>query len=108
MRSMTWGAVVLLLWATAAAGEAGRGKQIYETRCAFCHGADGRGDGPAGAALQPPPTNFTDPAYWKGRSDDAVRLMVVAGKPGTAMLPFGQTLKADEIDAVVDYLGTFR
>ncbi|HEU5320156.1 MAG TPA: cytochrome c, partial [Methylomirabilota bacterium] len=28
-----------------------RGKEIYTTRCAVCHGAGGDGKGPAGAAL---------------------------------------------------------
>jgi hypothetical protein len=37
---------------------------VYETACAWCHGADGRGDGPAGAAAlaaygAPRPRDFT-------------------------------------------------
>lgn len=31
----------------------------YTQYCASCHGTTGRGDGPAAAALQPPPTDLT-------------------------------------------------
>jgi mono/diheme cytochrome c family protein len=32
-----------------------QGEEIYQIRCAVCHGDDGRGDGPAAAALDPSP-----------------------------------------------------
>jgi mono/diheme cytochrome c family protein len=32
-----------------------RGAETYDRLCAACHGADGMGDGPAGAALEPRP-----------------------------------------------------
>lgn len=32
-----------------------RGKTLYTTNCASCHGEGGLGDGPAGSALNPPP-----------------------------------------------------
>lgn len=32
-----------------------RGRMVYETYCALCHGAAGQGDGPSGATLDPPP-----------------------------------------------------
>ena len=35
-----------------------RGKVVYEQHCQNCHGASGRGDGPAAASLKVPPTNF--------------------------------------------------
>jgi mono/diheme cytochrome c family protein len=34
------------------------GKQMYATYCAVCHGVDGRGNGPAAAALKVQPTNL--------------------------------------------------
>ena len=35
-----------------------KGKKLYNQMCAVCHGAKGKGDGVAGAALNPKPTNF--------------------------------------------------
>jgi len=35
------------------------GKQMYVNYCASCHGVDGRGNGPAVAALKMPPTDLT-------------------------------------------------
>lgn len=35
------------------------GKKSVETNCVSCHGAGGKGDGPAAAALNPKPANWT-------------------------------------------------
>lgn len=80
------------------------GKAIYDARCALCHGVEGRGDGPVGAALKPPATNFTTPAFAKDASIERVKDSVAQGKPGTAMIAFGKTLKPEEIEAVARYV----
>ena len=38
-----------------------RGAAIYAQNCAVCHGADGRGDGPAAAGLPIKPADLTEP-----------------------------------------------
>ncbi len=35
------------------------GRRLYLSYCASCHGKDGKGDGPAAAALRTPPSNLT-------------------------------------------------
>lgn len=35
-----------------------RGAALYQTHCASCHGAQGRGDGPAATSLSPPPADL--------------------------------------------------
>ena len=41
------------------AGDAAAGKTVYDANCSSCHGVSGAGDGPVGAALNPPPRDFT-------------------------------------------------
>jgi mono/diheme cytochrome c family protein len=61
--------------AASAAGDAAKGKVLFETNCASCHGTSGKGDGPVGAALQPPPRDFTTADFKFDTDKD--------GKPGT-------------------------
>jgi mono/diheme cytochrome c family protein len=42
------------------------GQQMYASYCAVCHGADGRGNGPAATALKTAPTDLTDLARKNG------------------------------------------
>lgn len=51
--------VVAFLPASALAGDAAAGKTIYDMNCTACHGPEGKGDGPVGAVLQPPPRDFS-------------------------------------------------
>lgn len=54
-------------------------KKVFETRCAVCHGATGRGDGPGAAALTPRPQNFSDPAWQTSLDDAALERVIVEG-----------------------------
>lgn len=72
-----------------------RGARIYAADCGGCHGADGRGDGPAGAQLHPPPVDFTDRARAAERSVLSLYQAVTRGIPGTAMPAFAQLSTAD-------------
>ncbi|HUI28562.1 MAG TPA: cytochrome c [Candidatus Kryptonia bacterium] len=97
-----WASVAL---AGNATGDASKGKPLYLARCSFCHGPAGRGDGPAGAALKPPPTNFANADFWKSADLNRLRLVLKNGKPGTPMPP--SQLAPEEIDDVLAYLRTF-
>jgi high-affinity iron transporter len=72
-----------------------QGARIYTTTCAGCHGATGRGDGPAGALLNPRPVDFTDRARAAERSVLSLYQAVTHGIPGTAMPAFPQLSTAD-------------
>ena len=90
------------------AGDAAKGQDLYSSRCMFCHGAAGKGDGPAGAALKPPPTNFTSADYWKTAKLETMKEVIVNGKPGTAMVAFKSSVSPEQIDDLVAYLQTFQ
>jgi mono/diheme cytochrome c family protein len=100
--------LTLVLTSPARAGDAEKGQDLYASRCLFCHGATGKGDGPAGAALKPPPTNFTSADYWKAARIETMKDVVANGKLGTAMLAFKSSVSREQIDDVVAYLQTFK
>ena len=89
------------------------GKQVYEKRCAFCHGIDGKGDGAAAPFLDPHARDFTRGLY-KIRStpsgslptDDDLFSIVTEGMPGTSM-PGWNMLPERERRAVVQYIKNF-
>ena len=94
--------ITLVLWSVSGArgNEYDRGKKLYEGKCQICHGANGRGDGPAATALSPSPANFTDPRFWQNNADKNIEGAIRNGKG--AMPAF--SLNQDEIKAVSDYM----
>jgi mono/diheme cytochrome c family protein len=54
-------------------------QRLFATRCVACHGPLGKGDGVAGAQLNPRPRDFTK-AEWQQRvTDDGLRAVIVKG-----------------------------
>ncbi len=56
--------------------------------CAMCHGDKGNGQGFMGAALVPPPRNFTCGKMMKDISDGQLFWIIKNGSPGTGMMSF--------------------
>lgn len=54
-------------------------ESVFHTRCATCHGESGHGDGPAAAALNPKPRNYTDPEWQKSVTDEQLKKTIVGG-----------------------------
>lgn len=54
-------------------------QDIFKNRCTMCHGANGKGDGPAGVALNPRPRNWTDTAWQKATPDEEIQKAIVGG-----------------------------
>jgi mono/diheme cytochrome c family protein len=94
-----------------------KGKQIYDRACFLCHGADGKGDGPAGWFIGryegPRPRDFTGGSY-KFRSTPSGELpmdqdlfrTVTQGIPGN-MPPYGG-LSEEERWQVIAYIKTLN
>lgn len=74
------------------APDVARAQALFAQNCASCHGAEGRGDGPIAANLEPKPTNFHDRARAGERSPYGLYSAISLGVDGTAMRGF------DELD----------
>ena len=76
-----------------------------------CHGAAGKGDGVAAAALTPKPRDFTDVGYMSKQSKEKLRKVISEGGQSAGLSPimaaWKGTLKEPEIDAVLGYVLTF-
>jgi mono/diheme cytochrome c family protein len=82
------------------------GKKTYGKFCAFCHGEEGKGDGPM-APEGSHPADLTA-AQWKhGGSDGELFSTISNGAgPKSAMKPFKSKLTPNEIWNVVNYVRT--
>ena len=86
------GVILCVLLVTPALGQ--DGKQIYNNRCALCHGTDGDGKG---VIMQTDPFG---PDFWKNNDDAAISKDIVEGKgrmPAIALSP-------EETKAVVEFM----
>lgn len=72
---------------TAAAAEDTQAGHVFRTICATCHGADGTGNGPGAAALNPKPRNYTDPAWQASITDDEIKKIIVEGGAAVGKSP---------------------
>jgi len=82
------------------------GKALYEEKCLICHGTNGKGDGPAAAALSPAPKDFNNPEFWRQKNVDQIITKQVKNGKG-AMPAF--SLNDDEIKAIIDFMShTFK
>lgn len=72
---------------TSAASAQEQAKEIFTTRCAACHGEEGRGDGPGGANVDPKPRNFHDPAWQKSVTDDQIEKTILYGGAAVGKSP---------------------
>jgi len=74
----------------------------YAGKCAMCHGEKGAGDGPAGAAFNPNPPDFSSTEYQESRTDEELTASIADGNG--AMPAFKAQLSDDAIAAVVAYI----
>jgi high-affinity iron transporter len=78
--------------------DSARGRILYAQNCAACHGAEGKGDGSAGATLDPKPSNFHDAERMRGISPFQAFNTIRLGVQGTAMAAFSQLEERDAWD----------
>jgi mono/diheme cytochrome c family protein len=105
------GVLLLALPAAARAGAAVSGETLYQTSCASCHGATGRGAPPSLVGFDDPLPDFTDSSFvsrepawdWTG--------IAFEGGPSrgfSEMMPaFGGVHTVEELEAIVEYIKGF-
>jgi cytochrome c553 len=89
----------------AAADPMEQARKMYATVCSMCHGAEGKGDGQAAAALNPKPRDYTDAAWQASVTDEEIKKTILLGGQGvgkSATMP-GQPQLKDQ-PAVLDGL----
>jgi len=91
-----------------------KGKVIYEKRCVWCHGWEGKGDGPAANLLRPRPRDFTRGLFkirttptGKIPTDENLFKVISVGMPGTSMPAWEGVLSEKERWQLVAYIKTF-
>ena len=82
------------------------GAATYFQVCQACHGEGGRGDGPAGVALDPPPADLVVHVPLHPEAD--LFRFIRDGIPGTSMAPLGGQLSEEQIWHVVNYIRTLE
>ena len=93
-------------------GDAAAGKIKYQMLCVSCHGATGKGDGPAATALTPKPRNFTEQAVMSKKTDADLKKVIQQG--GTAaglspsMPPWGAALSEQDVANVIAFIRTLK
>jgi len=81
-----------------------KGKEIYEKKCALCHGIKGDGKGPAAAGLSPKPRNFGE-SHGEKMTDGEHFWKITTGRG--PMPSFEKDLTVEERWHVVNYINTF-
>jgi mono/diheme cytochrome c family protein len=84
-----------------------KGKMVYVTHCAACHGDKGDGAGAMARFLYPKPRNFGEGKFRvvttaNAKPSDADLMQVInKGMPGSAMFPFGHLPETERKDLLV-------
>jgi len=86
---------------------------IFSTRCATCHGAQGAGDGPGSAGLNPKPRNFREAAWQGSVTDQHINTIIISGGPAvgkSAAMPPNPDLqsKPEVVAALVAHVRSLR
>ncbi|MDP9172873.1 MAG: c-type cytochrome [Planctomycetota bacterium] len=81
------------------------GKKIFTTNCLACHGAAGKGDGPASIACNPRPKDLSDPKIASQTDGELFWKITTGRKP---MPTYEKLLSENDRWSVIDYSRTLE
>lgn len=84
-------------------GSVEKGEKLFVQDCVTCHGKSGLGDGIAGSALNPKPSNLTSSSVQK-QSDGAIFWKISNGR--NAMIPWKYSLSENQRWQLVNFIRT--
>ncbi|MEI7972751.1 MAG: cytochrome c [Bdellovibrio sp.] len=79
------------------------GQKLFSQNCAMCHGNEGRGDGAAGAGLNPKPRNLVEGPWKKGGGFIGLYTVLTEGIAGGSMASY-KHLKPVDRWALVQFI----
>ncbi|HEY6128926.1 MAG TPA: c-type cytochrome [Candidatus Acidoferrum sp.] len=79
------------------------GEAVFKTKCAVCHGADGKGETPVAKANK---QRDLGSAEVQKQSDGELSAIIGSGKG--KMPAYGKSLKAEQIKELVAYIRTLK
>lgn len=72
---------------TVSAAAAAEAASYFKQTCVPCHGEVGKGDGPAGASLDPKPADLTSAEWQAGVTDQHIHDIIVSGGAAVGKSP---------------------
>ena len=92
-----------LMMSTVRPAQAQDAAALYKSKCQMCHGADGKGDTPAGKKMGT--KDFHDPEVAKASDADLIKITT----DGKGKMPaYKGKISDDEIKALVKYIHTLK
>jgi mono/diheme cytochrome c family protein len=92
------------------AGDVAAGRALYQQYCSMCHGPQGKGNGPAAAAMNPKPRDHTDGPYMNALSDAHLTKVIREGGAAVRLSPlmpaWKETLSSQQMADIIAYLRT--
>lgn len=84
-----------------------QGQRLFQAHCVTCHGAEGHGDGPAAAGLNPRPADLTA-VHVDDHTDGTLFWWLTRGMAGTAMPAWEEQLAETERWTLIHYIRSLR
>lgn len=95
------------------AADATKGKTLFTTRCGSCHGNEGKGDGPAAAALpaESKPRNLADGAFKIATDDTKMKDLLKKGGAAlglSPLMPPAAGLSDEDLDNIIAFVHSLK